>query len=756
MSKHLVIVESPAKARTIERYLGKDYHVLASYGHVRQLPSKSGSIDVEHDFAPKYETIEANKKHVTTLKKALKDADDLYLATDLDREGEAIAWHLTELLKPKSAPKRIIFHEITKEAITQAVKEPKQLNEDLVQAQETRQTLDYLYGFTLSPFLWKKLYFGLSAGRVQSVALRLIVDREREIDAFTAQEYWSLEVALRQPKEQEEALATFRATLSADAGQKLAQFDLSEERARALAAELPNHPLTVSSVETKQRKRSPAPPFTTSTLQQEASRKLGFATRRTMRTAQSLYEGVSLGGDGTDGLITYMRTDSVNLAASALSDARSLIGKHYGAEYVPDQPRIYKTRAKGAQEAHEAIRPTSFARMPEAVKDHLNDDQYKLYRLIWRRAIASQMADALMDGTTVQIAAGQGGQATLKATGSQVRFAGFIKVYLEGRDEASSEDAENLLPELAENDSLDLNEVTPEQHFTQPPPRYTEASLVKTLEEYGIGRPSTYASIISVIQDRKYVRLEERRFFPEKIGLIVSDILTSQFNQYVDYNFTASLEEKLDQVAAGNAKRVQTLTEWWVPFKKTIDDADPGHWSEPTGRKCPLCGKGDELKKLGKYGMFFGCSRYPECKRIEGIHSPEEVAEFARAEEVAKNEKCPTCGGSVAARYGRFGVFISCARYPECKGTVKLIKSTGITCPQCQEGELAEKKTKKDKVFFSCSRYPDCDFATWQEPVKEPCPKCQSLVTKRGKSKVACTKCDWAAEVDPRYEAAGV
>ena len=746
MSKHLVIVESPAKARTIERYLGPDYKVLASYGHVRQLPSKKGSIDIEHDFAPKYEPIDGNRKHVAAIKKELKTAEDLYLATDLDREGEAIAWHLSELVgaKPEQI-KRITFDEITKSAITEAVKNPRGLDEHLIAAQETRQSLDYLYGFTLSPFLWKKIRFGLSAGRVQSVALRLIVEREREIEAFKAKEYWTLDALLSQPKEADARMAQFGAQLFEDNGKKLGQFDLTKDRGAELAAEIPQHPLSVSSVETKDRKRSPSPPFTTSTLQQEASRKLTFTARRTMQVAQKLYE---------NGFITYMRTDSVHLAESAVREARETISKQYGKAYVPESARYYKSK-KGAQEAHEAIRPTSFAKTPESLAGTLTPEQIKLYGLIWKRALASQMADAKLAQTTALIKAGADGAATLKATGSQVTFPGFIKAYLEGTDNVAADDSEKLLPQLTEQDPLDLKEIKPERHETQPPPRYTEASLVKTLEEYGIGRPSTYASIISTIQGRGYVKLEERRFFPQDIGMVVSDVLTKQFTKYVDYDFTAQMEEQLDSVAEGQQQKVAVLSDWWKPFIKNIETADPTPVFMKTGKKCPECKEGDLGKRFGKFGMFIGCNRYPDCKYMEPILSEEDKVALKGAQVQADQEKCPECGSAMEARTGPYGVYIACTRYPECKGRKPFIKSTGIECPKCKKGELAERKANKGrmrgKIFYSCSRYPDCDFAVWQEPVKEPCPKCQSLVTKQGGKSaglIACTECDWVGAPD--------
>jgi DNA topoisomerase I len=740
MSKHLVIVESPAKAKTIERYLGPDYKVLASYGHVRQLPSKKGSVDVEHDFAPKYEPID--KKHVTAIRQAMKSADDLFIATDLDREGEAIGWHLVELIKPKPEQvKRIVFDEITKAAIENAVKEPRGIKQELVSAQETRQTLDYLYGFTLSPFLWKKIRYGLSAGRVQSVALRLIVEREREIEAFKPKEYWTLEAKLNQPKESDAKLATFGATLAEDQGKKLGQFDLTKERSAELAQELPDHPLKVASVETKDRKRSPTPPFTTSTLQQEASRKLGFAARRTMQAAQKLYE---------NGYITYMRTDSVHLAESAIKQARQLIAKGYGKEYVPESARYYKSK-KGAQEAHEAIRPTDFSKTAATLGAKLTPEQAKLYRLVWQRALASQMADAKLAQTTARIAAGQDGAAILKATGSQLAFPGFIKAYLEGTDEPTK-DTEELLPKLTEGDPLDLQEIKPERHETQPPPRFTEASLVKALEEHGIGRPSTYASIITTIQSRRYVRLEERRFFPEEVGLVVSDLLTNHFTKYVDYGFTAEIEAELDEIAEGKRERVPVLKEWWGPFEKLIAAKDKEIKKEDithtaTDKPCPKCGKehgGQLVIKLGRFGKFYGCSRFPDCDYMAPLEGEQEEDEEAKQQ--AAKEKCPECGSPMVVKRGRFGIFFGCSTYPKCKGTKPFVKSTGVKCPQCGKGELAVKKTKRGRDFFGCTTYPKCDFAVWKEPVKEPCPKCGSLVTKKGKDLIACTKCDWEKE----------
>ncbi|MDP4000466.1 MAG: type I DNA topoisomerase [bacterium] len=767
-TKTLVIVESPAKARTIERYLGPGYKVLASYGHVRQLPRKDGSVDVDNDFEPKYEPIPDSKKHVAAIKKALKDSDALLLATDLDREGESIAWHLTELigkdLKAKEVG-RITFDEITKGAIQDAIKEPRQIDRQLVSAQEARQSLDYLYGFTLSPLLWRKIRYGLSAGRVQSVALRLIVEREREIDAFKPKPYWTLDVELKQPKESDEKLATFGAQLAEDRGEKLKQFDLTDERAKELAEQLPQHPVVVESVEEKERKRRPAPPFTTSTLQQEASRKLGFAARRTMRTAQQLYEGIDTGGGDRTGLITYMRTDSVNMANSALAEARKVIEDSYGEEYLPPEPRRYKVKSKGAQEAHEAIRPTSFTRTPDGLKAKLTTDQLKLYSLIYKRAMASQMEEAIFLQTAARIKAGRDGEAILKATGSQVKFPGFIKLYLEGTDDSNGNGSgangasadpsgDNLLPALAEGDPLELLKAGSERHETQPPPRFTEATLVKTLEEYGIGRPSTYASIISTLQDRKYARVDQRRFFPEAVGMIVSDLLTNHFSKYVDYQFTSELENELDEVAEGKEAREPLLKQWWGPFKALVDKKDKelkkddvAH--EKTDKPCPECGEahgGHLMKKLSRFGgQFYACSRYPECKFTAPLE--EEQAETKEAEEQAKGEKCDKCGSPMTVKRGRFGVFFGCTKYPDCKGTKPFVKSTGVQCPECGKGELAERKSKQGRTFYGCTKYPDCKFLVGQKPLKEPCKECGKLVVIKGRDHIpTCTECGWTGE----------
>ncbi|WP_406672810.1 DNA topoisomerase I [Natronospira sp.] len=575
MSKNLVIVESPAKARTIEKYLGKDFKVLASYGHVRDLVPKEGAVSPDQDFAMRYEVIERNKKHVDAIDKALKKADALYLAPDPDREGEAIAWHLLELLKERGSldgkqVHRVVFHEITKGAIKNAIENPRSMSGELVNAQQARRALDYLVGFNLSPLLWKKIQRGLSAGRVQSPALRMIVEREREIEAFEPQEYWSIEAEAAKDAQ------AFQAKLTRYRGEKVEQFSFTNgdqaHEAEAHLKQSANGELRVAKVEKKQRRRNPAPPFTTSTLQQEASRKLGFGAQRTMRLAQSLYEGIDL-GEGAVGLITYMRTDSVALATEAVNEIRSVIDERYGSNNVPDAPRSYRTKSKNAQEAHEAIRPTSAARHPDALKGRLDHDQFRLYELIWKRTVACQMVPALFNTVGVDLACGEGNQ--FRATGSQLVEPGFIAVYQEGRDDAKGDDdADKLLPPLEEGEMVALKQLITDQHFTEPPPRFTEASLVKALEEYGIGRPSTYASIISTLQNREYVEMDRKRFQPTDVGRVVNDFLTKHFTRYVDYDFTARLEDELDAVSRGEKDWVPLMREFWTPFRERVEDKE--------------------------------------------------------------------------------------------------------------------------------------------------------------------------------------
>ena len=724
MSQNLVIVESPAKAKTIEKFLGPEYKVLASFGHVRALPSKQGSVDVEHDFEPKYAVLPESKKHIDAIKRELKGASSLLLATDPDREGEAISWHLLAALginekKPAVPIKRVVFHEITKSAIVEAVENPRTISHDLVDAQQARSVLDYLVGFTLSPFLWKKIRYGLSAGRVQSVALRLICEREREIQAFQTQEYWTIAAELSNRAEQK-----FSAALIEAEGKKLGKFDIPDQAAAdRLTKELKGCSYRVDKVTKSERRRSPSPPFTTSTLQQEAARKLGFSAKKTMSTAQKLYEGIDIGG-GAVGLITYMRTDSVVLSTQALEEARQVITSLYGKEYALAKPRFFKNKAKNAQEAHEAIRPTSIAMTPAELKKVLSSDQFKLYDLIWKRTVACQMAEALLDQTSVDITASE--RFKLRATGTVIRFAGFMKLYIEGKDD-ETEEKEGLLPPLSEGEPLALQQLKPEQHFTQPPPRYTEATLVKTLEEYGIGRPSTYASIMNTLLERKYARLETKRFFPEDVGLVVNDLLTTHFTQYVDYNFTAYLEEELDQVSRGEKQWKPLMREFWGPFSSLLKQKE-GEVSksdvttEATDEACPDCGK-PLVVKLGKRGKFIACSGYQEgCTYTRNI----EQTGKETAEPVYSDEKCDKCGSQMLIKDGRYGKYLACSGYPACKNIQPLNKpkGTGVPCPECKKGELTEKKSRYGKMFYSCNRYPECKFALWDPPVQKPCPKC--------------------------------
>jgi len=733
MTQALVIVESPAKAKTIEKFLGPGYKVLASYGHVRALPSKQGSVDVSHDFAPKYAVLPESKRHIDTIRKALKESDRLLLATDPDREGEAISWHLLAALgldrgKDIMPVQRVVFHEITKQAILHAVAHPREVSQELVDAQQARSVLDYLVGFTLSPYLWKKIRYGLSAGRVQSVALRLICEREKEIAAFVEQEYWTLAAQLGKTSGQE-----FTAGLVQLDGKKLGKFDVPDAtRAEALKQRFAKADWRVAQVTRSEKKRYPAPPFTTSTLQQEAARKLGFSAKKTMATAQKLYEGVAIGSAGSVGLITYMRTDSVNLSNQALTEAHDLIVRLFGKDYALAKPRFFKNKAKNAQEAHEAIRPTDLARTPAELKSFLAPDQFKLYELIWKRTVACQMAEALLDQTSADIEAAAGG--LFRATGSVLRFPGFMKLYIEGTDDEGDE-KEGTLPPLSDGEVLNLRDLLTEQHFTQPPPRYTEASLVKALEEYGIGRPSTYASILNTLVERKYAALEKKRFVPQDIGMVVSDHLSQHFERYVDYNFTAGLEEELDQVARGEKQWKQLLGEFWGPFKARLEQkmkevAQGEATTEATDEFCPEC-KRPLVVKLGKRGKFIACTGFKEgCKYTRPLAREGEAAQEA-AEPVFSEEKCDKCQAPMLIKDGRYGKYLACSGYPACKNIQPLVKpkGTGVACPVCGEGELTEKKSRYGKIFYSCNRYPKCKYAVWDPPVAEACPKCAHPVT---------------------------
>ncbi len=748
MSKNLIVVESPAKAKTMSKYLGKDFTCLASYGHVRDLVPKQGAVDTENDFAMKYQLIEKNEKHLDAIVKAMKQADALYLATDPDREGEAISWHLYEILREREAldgkpVHRVEFHEITKTAIQHAIGQPRELSLNLINAQQARRALDYLVGFNLSPLLWKKVRRGLSAGRVQSPALRLIVEREEEIERFVPREYWTVEADLAAKGRE------FGAKLTQFQGEKIEQFTVDNvvragEVEAALAAAA-HGGLKVTSVDKKQRRRNPSPPFTTSTLQQEAARKLGFTAQRTMRTAQSLYEGVNLGGGEIVGLISYMRTDAVNLANEAVAEIRDVIKERFGAENLPDEPIVYKNKSKNAQEAHEAIRPTSAARHPDTIKDHLKPEQYRLYELIWKRTMACQMVPAVLDTVAVDLAAGSAG--VFRANGSHVVKPGFMAVYQEGQDEQTAEDEdEKILPPLEEGETVELRKIHPEQHFTEPPPRFSEASLVKALESYGIGRPSTYASIIYTLESREYVTLDNRRFKPTDVGRVVNKFLSEHFFHYVDYDFTARMEDDLDAISRGEKEWRPVLQEFWGDFKTQVKSKElvdrPG--VEMMEEKCPKCGK-QLAKRLGRNGYFIGCTGYPECDYTRNV---DDAVGSMNVPEIVPDRKCPKCESNLVIKRGRYGRFIGCSNYPNCKHMEPLEKpaDTGVTCPECKQATMLKRKSRYGKIFYSCARYPDCKYAVWNPPVAEPCPQCGwpilmiKTTKRRGTEKVCPTK----------------
>ncbi|TAM62048.1 type I DNA topoisomerase [bacterium] len=691
MAKSLIIVESPAKARTIKKFLPARYVVKASVGHVRDLPKSTLGVDVEHDFNPKYVTIKGKGDVIKELRSAAKDASDVFLATDPDREGEAIAWHLAELLKLPH-PKRIELHEITKEAALNAIKHPHEIDRNRVDAQQARRILDRLVGYKISPLLWAKVRAGLSAGRVQSVTVKLIVDREREIRAFVAEEYWTLTAQLERPQ----TPPVFPAEL-VQVGSEKASI-ATQAQAEALLQELAGAAYRVRSVRKREQRRNAAPPFTTSTLQQEASRKLRLRVRRTMQIAQGLYEGVDLGKDGTVGLITYMRTDSTRISEQAQEGARSFIHERYGEAYHGG--KVYKVR-EGAQDAHEAIRPTSVARTPESMAAFLKRDELRLYKLIWERFVASQMSPAVFDQTTAEIEAGR---CTFRATGSVLKFAGYTKVYEEGRDD-DSEGAEAAadskgkrvpLPPLEEGQVLDLQRLEPKQHFTEPPPRFTEATLVKALEEKGIGRPSTYSTIVETIQARNYVEQVERRFQPTELGFAVTDLLAEHFKDVMDLNFTASMEDRLDRVADGQQDWVDLLRQFYGPFATALATAE---------------------------------ERLPRLK----------------IEDERTDEVCPTCGRPMVIKTGRFGRFISCSGYPECKTTRPLLKETGAECPK-DGGKIVERRSKRGRTFYGCANYPACDFVSWDRVIPGRCPACNSHLIVKQRRGGAVTQCAANAE----------
>ncbi|GEB30960.1 MULTISPECIES: type I DNA topoisomerase [Brevibacillus] len=691
MADTLVIVESPAKAKTIGKYLGSKYIVKASMGHVRDLPKSQMGVDVNHDFEPKYITIRGKGDVLKSLKDAAKKVKKVYLAADPDREGEAIAWHLAQYLNlDLNQPLRVVFNEITKDAIKEAFKHPRHINMDLVNAQQARRILDRLVGYNISPILWKKVRKGLSAGRVQSVTVKLIMDREREIQSFIPEEYWTIATKLASNGKE------FEAKFYGYGDEKVEL--KSEEDVKQVLDRMKDQPFVVQKVTKRERKRNPAPPFITSSLQQEAARKLNFRTAKTMRIAQELYEGIDVGNkEGAVGLITYMRTDSTRLSETAQNEAKEYIQEKFGADYIPAEPRV-QAKKENAQDAHEAIRPTSVSRTPDEIKEFLSRDQLRLYRLIWERFLASQMSSAVLDTMSVDIDAGG---IMFRATGSKVKFPGFMKVYIEGNDDGTEE--ESFLPPIDEGQTLEHQEITPAQHFTQPPPRYSEARLIKTLEEGGIGRPSTYAPTLETIQKRGYVALEEKRFIPTELGEIVITLIEEFFPEILNAEFTAHMESDLDEIEEGTANWVNILDAFYGGFAKRVAVAE------------------EEMKEV-------------ELKDEES------------------DETCELCGRVMVYKLGRFGKFLACSGFPDCRNTKPIVKETGVKCPQCETGHIIERKSKKSRIFYGCNQYPECDFVSWDKPIARPCPKCSSLMVEKKRKKqgvsVVCTKCDYQEEAD--------
>jgi DNA topoisomerase I len=728
MAKNLIIVESPAKARTLAKYLGRSYQVKASVGHIMDLPKNRLGVDIENAFQPEYQIIHGKGKIITDLRKAAKGKENIYLAPDPDREGEAIAWHIAEKLNVESSRiRRVLFNAITKKTVTDALRNPRDLDRNLYEAQQTRRVLDRLVGYQISPILWDKVRRGLSAGRVQSVAVRIISDREREIRAFQPKEYWSIAAELEGG-----APPAFSARLARLGDQRLdpEKFRIENEAAaRDIVARLADARWEVRSIERKERRRFPTPPFITSRLQQEAARKLGYSPNRTMRIAQRLYEGIELGEEGPVGLITYMRTDSTRVAPEALNEVREYIADRFGRDYLPEAPVRYATK-KGAQDAHEAIRPTALDRPPEGVAPHLSKEELALYTLIWNRFVASQMKPAIFDQTLVEIMAAD---TTFRASGQVMKFDGFIRVYTEGRDdevEDEDDDRETSLPPLREGERLRLLGLDPQQHFTQPPPRFTQATLIRELEEKGIGRPSTYATIMSTILGKEYV-LEDRqkRLRPSELGLVVTDLLIDAFPDILNVEFTAGMETVLDDIEEGHQSWVEALRRFYEPFARDLEHAaenmrDVKRSGQPTELQCPEC-SAPMVVKWGRGGEFLSCSRYPECKSTANfVRDADGRIDFAKEE--STDERCDKCGRPMQVRFGRFGKFLGCSGYPECKNVRSMVKAipTGVQCPDCHEGEIMEKRSRRGKVFFSCGRYPECRFATWQRPVAEECPQC--------------------------------
>ena len=732
--RNLVIVESPAKARTLAGLLGPEYDVHASVGHVRDLPKTKLGVDIDDGFAPRYVVPREKQKVVRQLKAAAEDADRVYLATDPDREGEAIAWHVVAAAGLERMPhQRVVFHEVTKNAVLDAFEHPREINERLVDAQQARRILDRLVGYKISPLLWSKVRRGLSAGRVQSVALRMVVEREKEITAFVPQEYWTIDAKLA--KASGDATLTARLTGLAGTRKKL-ELGSAAESEHLLALLRPAR-FVVASVRKKEQHQRPQPPFTTSSLQQEASRRLGFTAKRTMALAQQLYEGLSVDGSQV-GLITYMRTDSTNIASSALEDTRAFIAGKYGSSLVPPAPRVFRKKAKGAQEAHEAIRPTSVHREPASLKAALNRDQMRLYALIWQRMVASQMADAIYDQTTVDVEAQpkDGHDRYLfRVTRSVLRFPGYRQLYQDTTEEGEGVE-EKRLPPLVDGEELRLLELVPEQHFTEPPPRFTEATLVKAMEENGIGRPSTYAPILSTLQDRGYVEKDGRALKPKELGVVVNDLLTSYFPEIIDIGFTAEMEGELDEIAEGQRRWQPVVHDFYEPLKAALSVAEGAPpVQEETSEVCDKCGR-PMVIRWGRFGRFLACSGFPECKNSRPLAGQEEEAPQAT------DEVCPVCGKPMVIRRGRFGPFLACSDYPTCRGTRRLLAKVGVACPECG-GDIVAKRSKRGRTFYGCSNYPRCRFTSWSRPLAQPCPQCSGVIVAQAGRKAKCLKCGW-------------
>jgi DNA topoisomerase-1 len=746
----LVVVESPTKAKSIGKYLGRGYDVKATIGHIRDLPTRKLGVDVDNGFQPDYVTIKGKTQTLADLKKAAKKASAVYLATDPDREGEAIAWHVADQLDTKAPMHRVLFHEITKEAVKEAMAKPGKIDDRLVNAQQARRILDRLVGYKASPILWQSIKTGLSAGRVQTVALRLIVERERDIRAFKPQEYWTIAAECAKSGQ------IFTTELKKIDGHNPQLH--AEAEATAVVADLEKLPFVVTKVEKRNRKKRPGAPFTTSTLQQEAAKKLGFSARRTMRAAQDLYEGMEIGEEAPTGLITYMRTDSVRVSDTAMEQVRGFIAKNYAKPYLPETPNQYTSKAARVQDAHEAIRPTDVRRRPEEVQKYLEPDQFRLYQLIWQRFVASQMNPAIYDMTIVDFDLGK---YLLRVTGSVLVFDGYHVLYTEGREAEEGKTMDDLppIPPLAVGDKVEVRSITPSQHFTEPPPRFSEASLVKELERLGIGRPSTYAQIISTLTAREYVKLEQRRFTPTELGETVERIMVDQFPSIFNVEFTSAMETELDKIEEGELGWQQVLTDFYGPFTKALKAVNlsaivaEAHGLKPEDLEkevCPKCGAKVELR-TGRFGPYFACVNYKQtCDYVKSLKKQ-------RAPDRPTEEKCHLCSAPMVIKTGRFGEFLACTRYPECKGTRSV--SLGMKCPKCDVGDLAERRTKRGKSFWGCIRYPACDFSTWNRPVPDTCPNCgwvgmEKKINKADGETRTCLKCQHKVVVLEPEEAA--